>query len=79
MNEKTPTEAVRELIEAGWSEARIAAKVETSQPTIHRIKNGHSKIDFTLGCRLIQLAGLVKAANDDTGPGQDDATTEGAS
>lgn len=47
---------VQELIErAGMSENDIAMAVESSQPTIHRIKKGHAKFDVGVGDRLRAL------------------------
>lgn len=68
----SPREAVERLLKADWSEARIAAAVGTSQPTIHRIKRGLLKrgVTFELGTALIDLAAgeLAGAA----GPGARD-------
>lgn len=77
MDENTPTEAVQALVKAGWSEAQIAKEAQTSQPTIHRVKNGHSKVEFGLGLRLIRLAQGLPAANDDTGPAEGGGAGEG--
>ncbi|HVI60107.1 MAG TPA: helix-turn-helix transcriptional regulator [Luteimonas sp.] len=78
MDENTPTEAVEALVKAGWSEARIAKEAQTSQPTIHRVKNGHANVTFGLGLRLIRLAQGLPAANDDAGPPEGDGAGEGA-
>ena len=44
---------VQELIDlAAMSENDIALAVESSQPTIHRIKKGHAKFDVGVGDRL---------------------------
>ncbi|MBB4726373.1 helix-turn-helix domain-containing protein [Xanthomonas arboricola] len=56
MNEPTPTQAVLRLVEAGWSESRIAKEVGTSQPTIHRIKHGQRSVAFEIGTALVRLA-----------------------
>ena len=77
MDDMTPTDAVQQLITRGWSEAKIAHAAETSQPTVHRVKHGHRKIDFQLGVRLIRLARDLPAANDDVA-NDDTAPTEGA-
>lgn len=60
MHTPTPPEAVKMLVDAGWTEARIAKEAGTSQPTVHRVKNGHAKVDFNLGVRLIRLAGALQ-------------------
>ncbi|MBB4722720.1 helix-turn-helix domain-containing protein [Xanthomonas euvesicatoria] len=57
MNEPTPAQAVLRLVEAGWSESRIAKEVGTSQPTIHRIKHGQRSVAFEIGTALVRLAG----------------------
>ncbi len=47
---------VQELIDrAKMSENDIALAVDSSQPTIHRIKKGHSKFDVGVGDRLRRL------------------------
>lgn len=51
----TPADAIASLARAGWSQKRIAAAAETSQPTIHRITQGTSPA-YELGARLIALA-----------------------
>ncbi|WP_180313790.1 helix-turn-helix domain-containing protein [Xanthomonas hortorum] len=56
MNEPTPTQAVLRLVEAGWSESRIAKEVGTSQPTVHRIKHGQRSVAFEIGTALVRLA-----------------------
>lgn len=58
----TPTDAVKHLAEAGWTEARIAEAVSASgvscsQPTVNRIKTGrHRHASWEIGNALIQLA-----------------------
>lgn len=59
MSTPTPSEAVRRLISAGWSEARIAKEVGTSQPTIHRVKHGQKSVAFEVGLALVRLAGVA--------------------
>ncbi|KAB7767602.1 helix-turn-helix domain-containing protein [Xanthomonas maliensis] len=56
MNESNPTQAVLQLVRAGWSESRIAKEVGTSQPTIHRVKHGQKSVAFDIGVALIRLA-----------------------
>lgn len=51
----TPTDAVKRLIEAGWSEAAIATRCGVSQTTIHRIKHGQNP-RHQLGADLLKLA-----------------------
>lgn len=59
----SPQDAVQYLISAGWSEARIAAGVGTSQPTIHRLKHGRVTrgVSFEVGLALVQLAAKESA------------------
>jgi len=46
------------LVQAKWSEARIAKAVGTSQPTIHRLKHGTQKrVGFEVGTKLVAIAG----------------------
>lgn len=54
----TPQQAVERLINLGWSEARIAVEIGTSQPTIHRIKRGSQPrgASFNTCTALIALA-----------------------
>jgi hypothetical protein len=53
----TPQSAVIDLVAAGWTEARIAAAVSTTQPTINRIKRGGQRTcNFELGQALTELA-----------------------
>jgi predicted transcriptional regulator len=54
---------VKDLVDtAGLSEKEIAARVASSQPTIHRIKAGHKKFDVGVGDRLRQLHSRMIAA-----------------
>lgn len=56
----TPRQALLSLIQAGWTEARIAAACSTSQSTIHRVKSGTQKtVSFELGTALLELAGAT--------------------
>lgn len=53
-NNVTPQDAIRQMLEAGLSEARISALVEErghgcSQATIHRIKKGGQRCAWDLG------------------------------
>jgi len=57
MDPQKPTLAVNKLIELGWTEAGIAASVGSTQPTIHRIKEGGSCL-YALGAALVRLAAL---------------------
>lgn len=62
MSTISPQQAVQALVEAKWSEARIARAVGTSQPTIHRLKHGLQKrVAFDVGMRLVSIAGLLAA------------------
>ncbi|EKS9794851.1 MULTISPECIES: Cro/Cl family transcriptional regulator [Burkholderia] len=40
---QTPEQLVRSLMKAGWSQLKIAATIETTQPTVCRILNGQHK------------------------------------
>jgi hypothetical protein len=52
-----PQAAVAKLVDAGWSELRIAKAARTNQPTINRIKRGASRdCMYSLGVRLVSLA-----------------------
>jgi len=55
MSEMTPKEAVQTLVQAGWSEARIARAIGTSQPTVHRIKRGHDGAAYRTVKSLLEL------------------------
>ena len=59
----TPQDAIHALIDAGWSEARIAREVNVSQPTVHRIKHDQNArgADWQTGQALILLAEKSKA------------------
>ncbi len=48
-------QAIEELITAGLSEYDIAERVDTSQPTINRIRNGKQNAGFDLGRRIVAL------------------------
>jgi predicted transcriptional regulator len=52
----TPTEAVLALLANGQTEASIAKAVETTQPTINRIRRGASQPNYALGKALVDLA-----------------------
>ncbi|KAF1005447.1 MAG: hypothetical protein GAK28_03199 [Luteibacter sp.] len=51
----SPSDAIHLLLSQKWTEARIAAAVGTSQPTINRIKQGTAP-RYSLGEALIRLA-----------------------
>lgn len=51
----TPADSINLLLEQKWTEARIAAAVGTSQPTINRIKKGVSP-RYAVGEALVRLA-----------------------
>ncbi len=53
-----PQDAVIRLLNAGWTQVRLADVVGTSQSTIHRIKSGtmHRSVPFELAMALITLA-----------------------
>jgi transcriptional regulator len=63
----TPQSAVLHLIASGWSEAKIAKEVGTSQPTIHRIKHDRNArgTSFEVGNALIRLADQAGEGNAD--------------
>ena len=48
-------EAIEELIHSGLSEYEIAERVDTSQATINRIRNGKQNAGFDLGRRIVAL------------------------
>jgi len=50
-----PADAVHILLKAGWSEARIAARIDASQPTVHRMKRGRQTF-WDAGDAVIKLA-----------------------
>lgn len=52
----TPTDAVLALLANGHTEASIAKAVETTQPTINRIRRGASQPNYALGKALVDLA-----------------------
>lgn len=70
MSTISPQQAVKALVKAKWSEARIAKAVGTSQPTIHRLKHGAQKrVAFDIGTKLVAIAsGFVE------GPAETDAS-----
>jgi transcriptional regulator with XRE-family HTH domain len=53
-----PQDAVIRLLNAGWTQVRLADVVDTSQSTIHRIKSGTMRrgVPFELAMALIALA-----------------------
>jgi len=54
---------INDIIESGLSEAAIAKKVGTNQPTINRIKSGvTTKVEYSLGVRILSLRDSRKAA-----------------
>ena len=62
MSPPCPRHAIRILVKAGWTEARIGAACGTSQSTIHRLKRNKQRfISFELGSALVALAGLQRA------------------
>jgi transcriptional regulator len=58
----SPQNAVLALKEAGWTEAKIAEAIGTSQPTINRIGRG-----ATTGCRFKTGAALTNLAAKEVG------------
>lgn len=57
MSHHCPRRAVRSLLAAQWTEARIAAACGTSQSTVNRLKHGKQKsVSYELGTALIRLA-----------------------
>lgn len=60
-----PADAVQILLKAGWSEARIGARIGASQPTVHRMKRGKQPL-WDAGSAVIALAQteLLGSAND---------------
>lgn len=74
MNLPCPRHAVRTLVDAGWTEARIGAACGTSQSTIHRLKRNKQRfVSFELGSALIALAGLQRAQHGPADGGGRDA------
>ncbi len=63
MSDMTPKQAVQTLVHAGWSEARIAKEIGTSQPTIHRIKRGHDRAAYQTVKSLLALVERVVPAD----------------
>lgn len=53
-----PQQAVNALLNAGWTQGRLADEVGCSQSTIHRIKSGLTKrgVSFELALALIVMA-----------------------
>jgi len=47
--------AIEDLIASGLSEYDIADRVDASQPTINRIRNGKQNAGFDLGRRILAL------------------------
>ncbi|WP_396586443.1 hypothetical protein [Bermanella sp. R86510] len=45
---------IESLISSGLTEHEIAKNVKSSQPNIHRIKNG-SEPKYSLGCRIVDF------------------------
>lgn len=58
MNLQTPQELVKELIDAGYSQAAIAHRAGVKQPTISRILSGEH--DDPKSSVLIKLTEFVK-------------------
>lgn len=78
MNELTPQMAVQVLVGAGWSEARIAREIGTSQPTVHRIKRGHQGAAYTTVKRLMELAAREPATGEQPDSQTDAVATHAA-
>jgi DNA-binding XRE family transcriptional regulator len=49
------TKIVQEIIKSGLTEMEIAKKVNSTQPTINRIRNGKTKPMGELGIALVAL------------------------
>lgn len=64
MSDMTPQQAVQVLVKNGWSEARIAREIGTSQPTVHRIKRGHDGAAYKTVKSLLALAAAVEAGGE---------------
>lgn len=64
MSDMTPQQAVQALVKNGWSEARIAREIGTSQPTVHRIKRGHDGAAYKTVKSLLALAAAVEAGEE---------------
>jgi Transposase and inactivated derivatives, IS30 family len=64
MSDMTPQQAVQALVKNGWSEARIAREIGTSQPTVHRIKRGHDGAAYKTVKSLLALAAAVGAGEE---------------
>lgn len=53
---KTPSELIRALLSAGWSQEQIASATDVSQPTICRIHSGrHQNPRYSVVEKLRQL------------------------
>jgi len=62
MNLQTPQELVRELIDAGFSQAAVAEVAGVKQPTISRILSGeHDDPKSSVLIRLTEFANKVRS------------------
>jgi len=59
----TPATAIQTLLASGWTEAKIAAEVGTTQPTINRIKRD-AKPSWDVGVAVIALAEATTASQE---------------
>lgn len=59
----TPATAIQTLLASGWTEAKIAAEVGTTQPTINRIKRGATP-SYDVGAAVVALAQTAPAAQE---------------
>lgn len=65
MTLQTPQELVKELIDAGYSQAAIAERAGVKQPTISRILSGeHDDPKSSVLIKLTEFAGEVHAARE---------------
>jgi len=54
--DKDPSTLLREIKQkTGWSETRLAAEINASQPTINRILNGQARCLSTTHCAIVNL------------------------
>jgi len=50
-----PNDKIRSLIDSGWTQSTIAAKLAVSRSTIMRYQKDHRRPSYDLGVRIMRL------------------------
>jgi transcriptional regulator with XRE-family HTH domain len=72
----TPQDATIRLLNAGWTQARLAQKAGCSQSTIHRIKTGRQPrgASYAVCAALLSLASSLPSELADVASAQQEVT-----